>query len=160
MYETSLLSGTTQVSLDTKGRLLIPVRYRQSLTEQNEGNLVVTRSLFDKCLWIYPVDEWDSVVSSLGQLPVLADNLCRTIQRVLLGSAVFCQLDVQGRILLPQELRDYTCISKVAYLIGFNNKFELWSEDNYKAQLQADDAALSQALSAISSHPVLSNLKL
>ncbi|NLK85059.1 MAG: division/cell wall cluster transcriptional repressor MraZ [Aeromonadales bacterium] len=160
MFDGLLLSGTSEVSLDTKGRLLIPARYRDNLMDQNEGACVVTRSLFENCLWLYPVDEWDSVVATLGALPTLTDPLCRTIQRVILGSAVFCQLDVQGRILLPQELRELAGLKKCAYLIGFNNKFELWSEDSYKAQRDVDNKVLQEALKDLSSHSVLQGLKL
>lgn len=81
-------------------------------------------------------------------------------QRIVLGSAVFCQLDAQGRILLPPELRQVSEITKKAYLIGFNNKFELWSEDNFALQRKADDELLQQAAKDLASHSVLTNLKL
>ena len=151
MFDGLLLSGTSEVSLDSKGRLSVPARYREIFADDGDGQCVVSRSLFDKCLWLYPSSEWDNVVSILGSLPTMTDPLCRTIQRIVLGSAVFCQLDAQGRILLPPELRQVSEITKKAYLIGFNNKFELWSEDNFALQRKADDDL---------SHSVLANLKL
>ena len=105
MFDGLLLSGTSEVSLDSKGRLSVPARYREIFADDGDGQCIVTRSLFDKCLWLYPSSEWDNVVSTLGSLPTMTDPLCRTIQRIVLGSAVFCQLDAQGRILLPPELR-------------------------------------------------------
>lgn len=160
MFNGLLLSGTSEVSLDTKGRLAIPARYRDIITDESDGQVVVTRSLFDKCLWIYPTEEWDNVVASLGALPILSDPLCRTIQRIVLGSAVFVGLDAQGRLLLPSELRVLSGLDKKAYLIGFNNKFELWSEDNFKAQREADDKLLQDACSQMDAHSVLAGLKL
>ena len=105
MFAGLLLSGTNDVSLDLKGRMAIPARYKDVIKDESDGQLIVTRSLFDKCLWIYPTSEWENVVESLGALPTITDPLCRTIQRIVLGSAVFCSLDAQGRILIPQELR-------------------------------------------------------
>ena len=133
---------------------------REIFADDGDGQCIVTRSLFDKCLWLYPASEWDNVVSTLGSLPTMTDPLCRTIQRIVLGSAVFCQLDAQGRILLPPELRQVSEITKKAYLIGFNNKFELWSEDNFALQRKADDELLQQAAKDLASHGVLANLKL
>lgn len=160
MFDGLLLSETSEVSLDSKGRLSVPARYREIFADDGDGQCVITRSLFDKCLWLYPNSEWDNVVSTLGALPTMTDPLCRTIQRIVLGSAVFCQLDGQGRVLLPQELRQISEISKKAYLIGFNNKFELWSEENFALQRQADDDLLKQASKDLASHSVLANLKL
>lgn len=160
MFDGLLLSGTSTVSLDAKGRFLIPARYRQALLDQNEGTCVVTRSLFDKCLWLYPSEEWDTVVKTLGSLPTLQDPLCRTIQRVVLGNAVFCQLDAQGRLLLTPELKAIAGLKKNAYLIGFNNKFELWSEDNYNAQCAQDEETLAKAVASLSEHTILNGLKL
>lgn len=68
VFQGLLLSGTNEVSLDVKGRLAVPVKNREILKEESDGQCVVTRSLFDKCLWMYPVDEWQKVVASLGEL--------------------------------------------------------------------------------------------
>lgn len=160
VFQGLLLSGTNEVSLDVKGRLAVPVKNREILKEESDGQCVVTRSLFDKCLWLYPVDEWQKVVASLGELPSISDPLCRTIQRIVLGSAVFLTLDAQGRILLPQELRAVASLDKKAYMIGFNNKFELWSEENYKARMDEDLQMLQNASASISAHGVLEGLKL
>ena len=160
MFNGLLLSGTNEVSFDQKGRMAVPARYRDVICDESENHLIVTRSLFDRCLWIYPADEWDSVVSSLGELPTISDPLCRTIKRVILGSAVDCTMDSQSRILIPQELREAADLDKRAYLIGFNNKFELWSEASYKAQLKADEELLSSACQQMDKHPLLGSIKL
>ena len=152
--------GTTQISLDSKGRLAVPARYRKCIQENNVGQLVVTRSLFDRCLWLYRKEQFDEVTESLGSLPVLSDPICRTIQRVILGSAVYLQLDSQGRILLPQELRALCGIEKKVFLIGLNNKFEIRSEENFKACIAEDENKLKAELSSLESHSVLSDLRL
>ncbi|MGN0895089.1 MAG: division/cell wall cluster transcriptional repressor MraZ [Succinivibrio sp.] len=162
MFDGLLFSGTTALALDAKGRMSVPSKYREyfEVSDNDQAELVITRSLFDKCLWIYPVSEWEKVVSSLGELPTLTDPLCRTIQRIVLGSAVFCPLDGTGRVLLPQQLRQVALIDKKAYLIGFNNKFELWSESCFDEQRRNDDELLRQASSSMSTHHLLEGLKL
>ena len=160
MFAGLLLSGTNDVSLDLKGRMAIPARYKDLIKDESDGQLIVTRCIFDKCLWIYPTSEWENVVESLGALPTITDPLCRTIQRIVLGSAVFCSLDAQGRILIPQELRTEASLEKKAFLIGFNNKFELWSEENFKAQREIDNNLLMDACKSMESHSLLANLKL
>ncbi len=160
MYSGLLLSGTTEVCLDLKGRFAVPARYRNMVVEDSDNQLIVTRSLFDKCLWLYPTSQWDNVVASLGALPNLSDALCRTVQRIVLGSAVFCSLDAQGRILLPPELRNLAELKKKAYLIGFNNKFELWSEENFTLQREHDDKLLEEACNSMNEHSLLANLKI
>ncbi|MGN0902253.1 MAG: division/cell wall cluster transcriptional repressor MraZ [Succinivibrio sp.] len=160
MFDSLLLSGTTELSIDSKGRFAIPARYRELLNDDSDGQLVITRSLFDKCLWLYPTSVWNDVVNQLGSLPTLTDPLCRTIQRMILGSAVFVNLDAQNRILLPQELKTAVALDKKAYLIGFNNKFELWSQENFNARLGEDEQMLLEAAKDAASHSVLSQLRL
>ena len=141
VFQGLLLSGTNEVSLDVKGRLAVPVKNREILKEESDGQCVVTRSLFDKCLWMYPVDEWQKVVASLGELPSISDPLCRTIQRIVLGSAVFLTLDAQGRILLPhvhnrpnaENQAHNGKHSRYNYLPNINrtNVRHQWSEPHY-----------------------------
>ena len=64
MFDGLLLSGTSEVSLDSKGRLSVPARYREIIADDGDGQCIVTRALFDKCLWLYPSSEWDNVVST------------------------------------------------------------------------------------------------
>lgn len=155
-----LLSGSSEVSLDDKGRFAMPVRYRRLLSDECDGEITITRSLTEPCLWIYPATQWESVVKSLSTLPTLADKVARAVQRMILGSAVCLKPDSQNRILLPPELRKAANLEHKAVLIGFANKFELWSEDVLAAQRSSDEELLKESLTDFSTHEALSALKL
>ena len=158
MLDGLLFSGTTVLSLDPKGRIALPTKYRQIIKDECDGECYIAKSLFDNCLWLYPKSQWDSVVSSITKINTLSQNTLRAIQRTLLGSAVYCKLDAQGRILIPQELRDICYFDKKAILIGINNKFEIWSDSALQTQRETDadllknikDSDVLSALSAIS----------
>ncbi|MBQ9274530.1 MAG: division/cell wall cluster transcriptional repressor MraZ [Succinivibrio sp.] len=159
MFGSCLLSGTCEVSLDDKGRLPIPARYRQ-LIKDDGGRCYVTRSLRSRCLWLYPAAQWEKVVEVLGRLPTLADAVCQAVQRTVLGSAGECSLDGQGRILLPAELRRFASLERKALLIGMNNKFELWSEQNIEEQRRSDEELLSAPDLDFAAHQGLEGLRL
>ena len=160
MPDSLLLSGTSELSLDPKGRIAVPARYRDLISANSDKQIVFTRSLFDKCLWLYPVTFWDEVVKSLGQLPTMTDPVFRSIQRILLGSAVYCQMDSQGRILIPFELRNYAMLEKKAFLLGLNNKFELWSDQQFTDTQNEDLRSLESAYQNLGEHELLNNLKI
>ncbi len=162
MFDSLLLSGTSEVALDDKGRIAIPARYRKLLTEDSDGKCQICRSLTDPCLWIYPASQWEEVSASLRSLPSVSSPLYRSIVRVVLGSAVEATLDSQGRVLLTPQLRACAGLSecKRAVLIGMDNKFELWSESAHEAQLKQDDELLRQSLPNLGDLPSLQGLKL
>jgi len=121
-----MFRGMNQVSLDTKGRLAIPARYRDSLAESADGNLVATVDR-DRCLLLYPRPGWEEIEEQLVRLPSLQPG-ARAVQRMLLGYASDMQMDGHGRVLLPPALRDYAELDHKVVMIGQGNKFELWSE--------------------------------
>lgn len=155
-----LLSGSSELSVDEKGRFAMPARCRQPLSEHCGGVLVFTRSLTDRCLWIYPQKEWEETVSALGALPSVTDALCRTVQRVVLGSAVSLKPDSQWRYVLPPELREAAGLKGRAMLIGFNRKFELWSCEELEAQRRRDEELLKRSLGSFGDHQGLGDLRL
>lgn len=121
-----MFRGLNQISLDTKGRLAIPVRYRDALIETSRGELVATVDR-DRCLLLYPRPRWEEIERELVRLPSLQAG-ARAVQRMLLGYATDMQMDSHGRILLPPALRDYAELDHKVVMIGQGNKFELWSE--------------------------------
>ena len=121
-----MFRGLNQVSLDAKGRLAIPVRYRDALVDAAEGELVATVDR-DRCLLLYPKPRWEEIERELVRLPSLQPG-ARAVQRMLLGYASDMQMDGHGRILLPTALRDYAELDHKVVMIGQGNKFELWSE--------------------------------
>lgn len=121
-----MFRGVAHINLDAKGRVAFPSRYRERLAELCDGQVVVTVDR-DHCLLVYPLPEWETIEQKLVRLPSL-NRTARRLQRLLIGHATECQLDGNGRILLPPPLRDFAALDKKTVLIGQGNKFELWDE--------------------------------
>lgn len=151
-----MFRGFSAVSLDVKGRLAIPRRFRDRLIESCHGNLIVTLNPLDRCLWLYPFPEWQLIETKLQQLSDF-DRRSRRTKQMMRGYATECELDGQGRILLPQKLREFAALDKSVVLLGQGNKFEIWDEKTWDLQredwlAQLDEAAdePSQALGELS----------
>jgi len=125
-----VLRGATKVTLDAKGRLAIPTRYRERIAASCDGQLVATVDR-DYCLLIYPFPDWEVIEQKLVALPSL-DKQIRRLQRLMLGYAAEIDIDGHGRILLPRELREFAGLGRQAILLGQGNKFELWDEESWK----------------------------
>jgi len=125
--------GFNKNSIDSKGRLAIPSRYRDLIAVQAENNLVITLNPLDRSLWLYPQPEWDVIEDKLATLSDFEKQSRRTKQ-MMRGYASDCQLDSQGRILIPKELRAYAELNKQAVILGQGNKFEIWNETAWEAQ--------------------------
>ena len=127
--------GFTTISIDAKGRLAIPAKYRDQLLLQNEESIVVTRDPQYPSLKIYPGSIWNTISSELQSMQGL-DPIVRNLQWTILGNASESSFDPKGRmlILLPSELREYAEIQKEekASLIGMGNKFEVWNDKNWE----------------------------
>lgn len=136
-----MFRGVTNLSLDAKGRMAVPARYRERLQSESDGRVVVTVDR-DGCLLIYPLREWEAIERELVQLPSL-NRQARRLQRLLIGHATECEFDGQGRILVPGPLREFAGIDRRVVLIGQGHKFELWDETTWNerraAWLAADD---------------------
>ncbi|SMF93803.1 MraZ protein [Methylomagnum ishizawai] len=124
-----MFRGVSSIHLDDKGRLAVPTRYRAELDECCDNQLVITVGL-DKCLLLYPLPEFEDIERKLVQLPAL-NQQAKRLQRLLIGHAAECQLDSQGRCLIPEPLRRFALLEKRVALIGQGNKFELWDEDTW-----------------------------
>lgn len=143
-----MFRGVSALNLDTKGRLAIPSKYRERIATCCEGHLIVTVDR-DRCLLMYPLPEWEEIESKLASLPNL-DSQARRLQRLLIGHATECDMDGNGRILLPQLLRDFAVMDRKTVLIGQGNKFELWDEGRWNEQrdawLETDEAEKSLSI--------------
>jgi MraZ protein len=126
-----VLRGLSAVSLDAKGRLSIPSRYRERLRDLCDGRLVLTIDR-ERCLLIYPLPEWQEVERRLVALSS-TNKKARSLKRLLLGHAEECELDGQGRFLVPVPLREFAGLDKRVMLVGQGNKFELWDEQAWQA---------------------------
>ena len=113
--------GEFEHSIDDKGRLTVPAKFRDEL----EGGVVITRGL-DGCLWAYPRPEWDVLAEKLSKLPT-ANKAARDFVRFMSSSASDSIPDRQGRVLIPQKLRDYAGIGSETAVIGVMNRVEIWN---------------------------------
>lgn len=122
-----MFRGFSTLSVDSKGRLAVPSRYRDRLLSMADGCLVLTLNPLDRSLWLYPMSEWEVIESKLAALSDF-DKQSRRAKQMMRGYATDCQMDGQGRILIPQELREYAGLEKQLVILGQGNKFELWDE--------------------------------
>lgn len=139
--------GETAINLDAKGRLAIPVRYRDDLREQCGNRMVLTYSAFDSgVLWLYLEKEWQRVRDEVMALPSL-NSSHRSLQRRLVGSATAVEPDGNGRILLPSSLREVAGLEKHVVMLGMGSRFEIWNENTLN-QKREDEANLDEQASA------------
>ena len=122
-----MFMGEFQHSIDAKGRLIIPAKFREKLGE----NFVVTRGL-DGCLFGYPQDEWEKLEVKLNEMP-LAKKDARLFVRFFYSAATECELDKQGRINIPQSLRQHANLEKSCVIVGVSNRIEIWDETRWQA---------------------------
>jgi MraZ protein len=119
--------GEYQHTLDDKGRLTIPVKFREGLGTP----FVMTRGL-DRCLFVYPLSEWEILESKLKALPLTRAD-ARSFVRFFFSGATECELDKQGRVLIPATLRDYAKLERDCIVLGVSNRVEIWSEPEWRA---------------------------
>ena len=136
-----MLRGAHAITLDSKGRLALPTKYRDRLRDESEGQLICTIDITHPCLLLYPLPEWEAIEKKLRALSTM-DPLERRLQRLLLGHASECELDGNGRFLLPAPLRQHAKLEKQVMLVGQLNKFEIWSDAAWLTQVNEDLGAL------------------
>ena len=120
-------TGEYQYSLDSKGRVNIPAKFRQSLSKENQNTFVATRGQ-DPCVWIYPLTEWKKIEDDLRSLSSVS-SVHRTFIRQIARSATPSTCDKQGRITLSPSLISYANLDKEALIIGMINKIEIWNPE-------------------------------
>ncbi|MBP5600495.1 MAG: division/cell wall cluster transcriptional repressor MraZ [Lachnospiraceae bacterium] len=128
-----MFMGEYNHSVDEKGRLIIPSKFREELGNE----FVITKGL-DDCLFIYNNTEWKALEDKLRALPLTNKN-ARTFARFMLGGAATVELDKQGRILIPQVLRTFASLDKEIVLVGIANRIEIWNKANWEAASNIDD---------------------
>lgn len=132
--------GEYQHAIDEKGRLAIPVKFRKKLS----GGAVVTRGL-DNCLFVFSMTEWKKLAEKIAALPMTqADS--RAFSRLMLAGAVDVETDGQGRVIIPEYLRQYAGLKKDAVVAGLFNRMEIWDRaawEKYKTKTEknAEDIA-------------------
>jgi MraZ protein len=127
--------GASVLTLDAKGRMAMPAKYRDQLMASCNGRLIITVDR-DRCLLLYPLPAWEEIEFQLTQLPGL-DQHVRHLLRSLMGSSEELELDAQGRIRPPPALREFANLEKRVALVGLGRKFELWNEETWVEQRDA-----------------------
>jgi MraZ protein len=133
-----VFQGSHNISLDAKGRLSIPAKYREALESMSGSRIVMTAHTQDRCVLIYPETEWHSVMPKIEALPTF-NRAVQRAQRLLIGYATALELDANGRVLVPPTLRDYGNLGKKLMLVGLGAKFELWDEDAWLQSIAKTD---------------------
>ncbi len=146
--------GVSQLSLDAKGRIMLPARHREALSAICDNQLVITVDTDQPCLLIYPVNEWELIQEKIDALPSF-NKLTRKIQRLLVGYADDVAIDANGRLLLPSVHRQFASLGKKVLLIGQGKKFELWDEQKWNECREEwlnedDEGELPEALADLS----------
>ena len=134
-------------SLDTKGRVSIPSEFREVLSERYDERLVLMKH-YDRCLVAYPVEEWLHLDEKVRALPQ-SDPMVIKYKRTYYSSAKVCELDGQGRVLVPPELKSYAGLSREVFIIGLSDKMEIWDAQIWKKENPEEDiAAVKSAMAA------------
>ncbi|AEV69003.1 division/cell wall cluster transcriptional repressor MraZ [Acetivibrio clariflavus] len=140
--------GEYQHSIDVKGRVIMPSKFRDGLGEK----FIVTKGL-DNCLFVYSLEEWSNLEAKLKSLP-FTDKDVRAFVRFFFAGATECETDKQGRILIPQNLREYAGLEKDVYIIGVSTRVEIWDKakwENYSSDenMSPDNIAEKMAMLGI-----------
>ncbi len=148
-----MFKGTYHHRIDAKGRLPIPAGFRRALGAA--PRVVVT--LFDQCLAVYTESEWARLESQLASLPAFSKQV-KALTRLLISRAADCDLDVQGRILLPPALRQAARLERDAVVVGVLNRFEVWAPESWNGFVKESEALLDDVSLDVHWPPALPRL--
>jgi len=145
--------------LDVKGRLAVPTRYRSELQESCDRQMIITVAVNERCigekgcLWLFPLPEWEKVELSISKLPTMKKTTGK-LRRFLIGNATESEMDAQGRLLVPEKLRNFAEMEKHIVLVGQLNKFEIWNDvawaNKEKEWMEGDDDNDLEELNSLS----------
>lgn len=142
----AVFKGTYRHRIDPKGRVPVPAAFRRALADSGEARLVATP--LDQCVAVYPVSEWRRLESQLRQLPSFSRDV-KALTRLLASRAVDCELDVQGRILLPAALRAAALLARETVIVGVVDRFELWAPERWDDFLRDSERLLDDVALAV-----------
>ncbi len=138
-----MFMGEYNHSVDNKGRLIVPAKFREQLGE----GFVVTKGM-DHCLWLFAAPEWQKLVDKIQALPVTSTN-GRNVSRFFLAGATECEVDKQGRILIPAPLRKHANLDKDVALVGVGNRIEIWDQDAWMNASDIDLDSMTEELEGL-----------
>jgi MraZ protein len=126
-----MFRGSSFHTIDTKGRVIIPKRFRDAAMDQPGDSIMLTR--MDKALVAFTINEWEKIESRILALAEKSESM-RRFRRVFIGGAFECSCDKQDRILIPPTLREYAALDKEIVLVGVLDHFEIWSRENWEKE--------------------------
>ena len=125
----TMFRGRYEYTIDSKGRVSVPSKFREILNQQYDDRLVITN--YDHCLVAFPYQEWSLMEEKVKTLPTLSKDT-RAFLRFFYSSGIDCEIDKQGRLLIPQSLRDYANLQKDVILVGEGKKIEIWAKERWE----------------------------
>jgi MraZ protein len=144
-----MFRGRFEHTIDSKGRVSIPAKYREILMEKSDERVIVTN--FDRCLVAFPLDEWRLKEEKITSLSMIKREV-KAFQRFFISGAVDCPIDKLGRVLIPPTLREYAQLEKNVVFAGLGNRFEIWSKERWQEELrrsQEEFEGMSEALASL-----------
>jgi len=129
--------GINPINLDAKGRVALPAKYRDRVTDRCDGHMVLTVHPFDRCLLLYPLADWEVIEAQVNALPNSTSRQARRLQHLMVGYATELDLDAANRLLLPAMHRDHAELDKRLILVGQGQKFEVWNEARWTSMTEA-----------------------
>ena len=141
-----MFRGRSIHTLDAKGRIRIPTRFRDILKTRYDDRFVITN--LDRCLIAYPLPEWETIEEKLGSLSLVRQDV-KAFQRFFISGATECSFDKQGRVLIPQTLREHASLEREVVLAGMLRSFEIWSKDYWDQEIKTAHDNFSQITSTL-----------
>ena len=132
-----MFRGINPINLDAKGRVALPAKYRDRVTDRCDGHMVLTVHPFDRCLLLYPLTDWEVIEAQVNALPNSTSRQARRLQHLMVGYATELDLDAANRLLLPVMHRDHAELDKRLILVGQGQKFEVWNEARWTSMTEA-----------------------
>ena len=132
-----MFRGINPINLDAKGRVALPAKYRDRVTDRCDGHMVLTVHPFDRCLLLYPLTDWEVIEAQVNALPNSTSRQARRLQHLMVGYATELDLDAANRLLLPAMHRDHAELDKRLILVGQGQKFEVWNEARWTSMTEA-----------------------
>lgn len=146
-----MFRGRYEHTIDPKGRLSVPSRYREELVARGVTTLILSEG--DHCVWAFPLDAWEQLEERLRLHPQLSPER-RSIVRVMVASAKECLLDRAGRTLIPPELREFAGLKKDVMITGALDSFEIWSRERWADHRQTLRIGFDEMTRKLSEHGI------
>lgn len=138
-----MFRGRYEHTIDAKGRISVPSKFREVLAAQFDERLIVTN--FDQCLWAYPVPEWRKVEEKVAALPQFKAEV-KALQRFFISAASEAGIDKQGRIIIPPTLRDYADLQKDCIVVGMSQRIEIWGKERWTKIFEKAEQTLQTSI--------------